>query len=443
MASPVEISTVRKLNLRLVFFLCFLHFFSWLDRANVGFAATRMNHDLKFSATVYGLGAGLFFIGYALFGVPSNLILVRVGARRWLASIMISWGIISACFTFVQGQTSFYVLRFLLGVAEAGLVPGILYYVTFWFPPAHRAKLVARVHSASMFALITMGPVTSWLMTAADGVAGIAGWRWMFLLEGIPSSILGIVTLFYLKDRPGDAAWLAPEEKAWLIESLEEGRRNAPPKQYQSVRAFISDPRLCALAVIYLFWNLGGYGIMFWLPTILKSVGKISTMQIGFLFSVPFVFAFLGLWIVPPHSDRTGERKYHMVVCNLIAFVGLGASALLGSPVLAFVFICIACFNIWGMQPIFWTLPQAFLGGVSGAVGIAFINSVGNIGGFVGPSVVGIIKDATGRFPPAVVGMALAFLISACVIGVLKVPRVTGTAPRGPSQKEAVATVDK
>ncbi|MGA3128316.1 MAG: MFS transporter [Candidatus Korobacteraceae bacterium] len=438
MASPVETSTLRKLNTRLILFLFILYFFSWIDRANVGIAALRMNQDLKFSATVYGLGAGLFFLSYALFEIPSNLIMNRVGARLWLARIMVTWGIISSCFIFVHGQTSFYVLRFLLGAAEAGFVPGVVFYLTFWFPPEYRAKSYARFLSAAMLALVTMGPISGWLMTTMNGLAGLAGWRWMFLLEGAPSVILGIVTVFYLKDRPKDAAWLTAEEKAWLTSALEEGRRNAPPKEHHSVSAFVSDPRLWALTITYFFWTLGGYGIMFWLPTILKSVGHLSATQIGLLFSLPFICAFLGMYVIAPHSDRTGERKFHMVVSMLVATVFLGASVYV-PPVLALIFICIASFAIWGMQPIFWTLPPAYLGGASGAAGIALINSFGGIGGFAGPSVVGWIKDLTGRFSLAVLAMALSFLVTACMIAALKVQRTGGTAPSGATQKEQMS----
>jgi D-galactonate transporter len=438
MASPLETSTLHKLNTRLILFLFILYFFSWIDRANVGIAALRMNQDLKFSATVYGLGAGLFFLSYALFEIPSNLIMNRVGARLWLARIMVTWGIISSCFIFVHGQTSFYVLRFLLGAAEAGFVPGVVFYLTFWFPPEHRAKSYARFLSAAMLALVTMGPISGWLMTITNGLAGLAGWRWMFLLEGGPSVILGIITVFYLKDRPADAAWLTAEEKAWLTSALEEGRRNAPPKEHHSVSAFVTDPRLWALTIIYFFWTLGGYGIMFWLPTILKSVGHLSTTQIGLLFSLPFICAFLGMYVIAPHSDRTGERKFHMVVSMLVAAIFLGASVYV-PPVLALIFICVASFTIWGMQPIFWTLPPAYLGGASGAAGIALINSFGGIGGFAGPSVVGWIKDLTGRFSLAVLAMALSFLVTACMIAALKVQRSDGAASSGVTQKEQMA----
>lgn len=427
MSSQVESVTLRKLSHRLAWFTGIVFYFSWIDRANLSIAALRMNQDLKFTATVYGLGAGLFFAGYAISQIPSNLILYRVGARRWIATIMIAWGIISACCALVQGQNSFYILRFLLGIVEAGLVPGVLYYLSTWFPADHRAKPFAIFLGFSMIALITMGPISAWLMGITNGMAGVAGWRWLFVFEGLPASILGIVTLFYLKDRPEEANWLTAEEKAWLHNALEESQRRDPPKQHASVGAFVSDRRLWALAITFFFWNFANLGIMFWLPLILKSMGNLTNTQVGLLYSLPFVFALIGLYYVGGHSDRTGERKYHIIVCALVAFVALAASTVV-PPIWAYILICIACFHIWGLQPIFWTLPAGYMAGRSAAAGIALVGSFAGVGGFVGPWVVGWIRDATGRFTLAIFAMALAFLVMACCVMAMKIQRTTPAA---------------
>ena len=422
----MERRTIQKLTRRLVYLLSISFFMCFIDRANIGIAALRMNTDLKFSATVYGLGAGLFFIAYAVFEIPSNLILHRVGARRWLARIMVTWGIISACFSFVQGPHSFYILRFLLGAAEAGFLPGVVYYLTLWFPSQHRIRPFSIFLAFPMLALIFMGPVSSWLMGVSHGLGGISGWRWMFLIEGVPTVILGIIIFFYLEDRPENAGWITAEEKSWLRDALEESRRKAPPVEHRSVGSFVSDSRIWILTFIYFLWCYGGYGIMFWLPLIMKSVGKYSNMQVGLLYSIPFICGFICIMTIGPHSDRTGERKWHIIICSLCAFVSLTASAFVASPILAFILICISAGSIWGMQPVFWALPVDYLGGKTAAAGIAMVNCVAGVGGFLGPYVVGWIKDATGKFAPAMVALATGYLVMAVVVMVIKVPRVAG-----------------
>ena len=428
-------TTIRKLNLRLVYFTSFLFFLAWLDRSNVGFAALRMSEDLKFSATVYGLGAGLFFVSYALFEVPSNLILYRVGARFWLARIMITWGIISVGFAFVQGETSFYILRFLLGVAEAGFFPGVVYYFAQWFPSEHRAKAYAILVATPMVALIVMGPVSGWLLSATDGLWGIAGWKWMFIIEGVPSIIFGIITVFYLTDRIEDATWLSGPEKSWLRNALEADKRVEPPVNFASMSAFLADGRVWVLTGIYFFWTLGGYGIIFWLPQIIKSVGGLSTVQIGFLFSIPFICALISMLIVSRHSDRTGERKMHIVVCALLGAVALAGSAYVASPIIAFALICVSAIGNYGLQPIFWTLPTSYLGGKSAAAGIAFVNCAAGVGGFCGPYLVGWIKDATGSFAPALLALAVALLIIALLTLSIRIAR------RSPALRDASGQV--
>src|ERR1700722_4101663 len=437
MAGSVVAATIGKLNRRLVYFTSFLFFLAWLDRANVGFAALRMNDDLKFSGTVYGLGAGLFFISYALFEIPSNLILYRVGPRIWLARIMITWGIISTGFAFVQGETSFYVLRFLLGAAEAGFFPGVVYYYTQWFPSEHRARAYAVLVATPMVALIVMGPISGWLLGAAAHLGGLADWKWLFIIEGVPSIVFGIVALFYLTDRPEQARWLDPAEKTWLLNALEADRRAQPPDEHPSIEAFLRDGRVWVLTAFYFLWTLGSYGVLFWLPLILKSVGGLSSFQIGLLFSIPFVCALISMLTVSRHSDRTGERKMHIVICALVGAAALLASALVASPLLAFTMLCVSAMGNYGLQAIFWTLPTSYLGGRSAAAGIALVNCGAGAGGFCCPSLRGWIKDATGSFAQALVVLAAALVVITLMTLAMKITRPT--APFGERSAEPEA----
>ncbi len=371
-----------------------------------------MNQDLKFSATVYGLGAGLFFISYALFEVPSNMFLHRMGARIWIARIMVTWGIISMGFGFVQGVHSFYILRFLLGAAEAGFFPGIIYYLTLWYPAGHRAKPYAYFLSCSMVALVLMGPLSTWLMTIMAGLGGLAGWRWMFILEGLTAFIMGIVTFFYLKDRPEQAKWLTGEEKRWLQDTLDAEHKASPLQEHESVRDFLKDKHLWVLTGTYFFWSIGNIGYLFWMPSIIKSVHSgLSNQNVGWLNSIPFIFAVIGVYVVRWFADTTGRRKFLLTYCAFTAFIALTAAAFVPSPILAFVLLCVGAFHIWGQLPLFWTLPAEYLRGISSAAAIAWVSSWGGIGSFFGPYLVGWIKDATGHFPMAIFMLAVSFMV--------------------------------
>jgi MFS transporter, ACS family, tartrate transporter len=398
----------RKLTVRLVYFAGLLFFLNYLDRVNVGFAALRMNQDLGFTASVYGFGAGVFFVSYALLEIPSNLILRRVGPRLWLARIMVTWGIISGCFAFIQGSTGFYVLRFLLGAAEAGFVPGIVLYLTFWFPAAYRARAFATFFAASQLSSIIGAPLSGWILSSAHGLGGLSGWRWMFLLEAVPSVIAGIVILFYLPDRPEQARWLMPNEKAWLREKL---AADVPSSAHRSVGAFLADIRVWTLTGIYFFYAVSVYGILFWLPQIIRSLGNLDPVEVGFLTSIPYICALISMLVVGRHSDRTGERRLHIAGCALLGGVALIASAYVGHPTWAYVLICVAAIGIWGQNGVFWTLPTSYLSGAAAAGGIAFINCVAQFGGFFGPFGVGWIKDATGTFTLALLPLAAASLL--------------------------------
>jgi ACS family tartrate transporter-like MFS transporter len=393
----LEHSVLRKVRNRLIPFLGLLYFAAFIDRVNVGFAAAQMNRDLGFSPYVYGLGAGIFFIGYALFEVPSNLILHKVGGRRWLARIMLTWALVAGAMALVKGAAGFYSLRFLLGVAEAGFFPGVVYYLTYWVPAGGRARLVGLFMTAVPISTAVGGPLSAAILRL-DGVLGLAGWQWLFLTETLPSLVLGIVTLIYLPDTPAEARWLTSEERCWLTAKLmaENSRRNA--RVGAGVLAALTNSRVLALSLCYFGLEIGLYGVILWIPQIFVHAG-ITAGRVGTVVAIPYAIAAVGMVWWCRHSDRKKERVWHIVVAALAACVGLTASAVLvDSPLLSVVSISIAAAGTFAIVPIFWTLPTALLSGAAAAGTIALINSLGNLGGFAGPFLIGWIKDATGSF---------------------------------------------
>lgn len=390
--------TLRKVALRLIPFMFVLYVVSFLDRVNVSFAALQMNEDIGLSDAAYGLGAGIFFIGYFLFEVPSNLILERVGARVWIARIMISWGIISTAMFLVTGPVSFYVLRFLLGVAEAGFFPGMILYLTYWFPARERARAVALFMTAVPIAGVIGSPLSGWLLTL-DGLAGFAGWQIMFLAEGLPAVLLGLVVLRYLPDGPEDAGWLSPEERSWLRESFDrENSIKADHGEY-TTRQALFDGRVWLLAFVYFGIVACLYGFGLWLPLIIEDFSGLGELAIGFLGAIPFFVAAVAMVLFARHSDRTGERRRHVAVPAFVATAGLVLTGLVGaSNTLQMVVLTVGALGIYSCLGTFWTLPTAFLSGTAAAAGIALVNSVGNLGGFAGPYVVGRIREATDSF---------------------------------------------
>lgn len=421
---PAKVRALRKITQRLTTFLSIIYVIAVVDRSNVGIAALQMNQDLKLSSAAFGLGAGLFFVGYAIFEIPSNLVLHRVGASLWIGRIMITWGIIACALGFTQGTYSFYALRFLLGAAEAGFLPGVVYYISLWYPALNRAKPYAIFLSCSVLGYVVVGPLSTWLMTIGGGIAGLAGWRWLFILEGAPAAIMGVVTVFYLTDYPEKAKWLKDDEKAWLRETLEAERRAEPPVEHRSVGSFLADKRLWLMVGAYFWWNLGNLGLLFWLPTILKSASKVWTNQtVGFLYSVPFICAFIGMHIMTWYTRRTGDRGSVLIFCSVVPFVALTISAFTAAPILAYSMICVAAFCIYALLPIFWTLPAEYLGGKTAAAGIAFISSWTGVGGLLGPWLVGLIKDATGKFSMAVFALAVAFLLQGCFVVAMRIKK--------------------
>ncbi|TAM60209.1 MFS transporter [bacterium] len=408
-----------------------LYVANFLDRVNVGVATLTMSKDLNLSAAAFGLGAGIFFIGYFLFEVPSNLILDKVGARLWIARIMISWGIISSATMFVHSAGMFYTLRFLLGVAEAGFFAGMILYLTYWFPAAERAKAVAGFMTAVAVAGVIGNPISG-LLLKLEGVAGLHGWQWLFLLEGIPSIILGFVVIGYLTDKPEQATWLTEAERGWLIGHLKSERDEKERRERFSLMQALVNGRVWLLALIYLGIVIGLYGFVIWLPTIIKGMlaAGTSNSAVAYLSAIPFVFAAIAMVIVGRSSDSSRERRWHVAGPAFVGALGLVVSVYLHSAVGAFIGLIFGAIGIYAALGPFWTFAPAFLTGTAAAGGIALINSIGNLGGFLGPYVVGAVKTRTGSFTDAL-GFLIAALIVAGVLALLMPHREPGTAHGG------------
>ncbi|WP_233505940.1 MFS transporter [Rhodoferax lacus] len=392
-ASSMEESVYSKVSWRLIPFLFLCYVVSYLDRVNVGFAKLQMLSDLKFSDTVYGLGAGIFFIGYFLFEVPSNIILSKVGARVWIARIMATWGVISSAMMFVTDAQMFYVLRFLLGISEAGFFPGIILYLTYWYPARRRARIIALFMTGIAFAGVIGSPLSGWIMQTMAGVNGWAGWQWLFLLEGAPSVLVGIWVLTYLDDGIRQAKWLTESEKLLLEENI---HADATDKKELTLGQVFTNGRVWLLAIIYFAFIMGLYGVGFWLPQLIKNTGVKDLVNVGLLTSIPYGVAAVVMVLMGRHSDTTGERRWHTAVMGIMGAVGLVFSAVYGdNTVVAMAALTVATAGILSTLPLFWTLPTAYLTGTAAAAGIAVINSIGNLAGFVSPFLVGAIKDAT------------------------------------------------
>ena len=415
----VEDTAYAKVTWRLIPFLFLCYVFAYLDRVNVGFAKLQMLADLRFSETIYGLGAGIFFIGYFLMEVPSNLALHRFGARKWIARIMISWGVISAAMIFVKTPTMFYILRFLLGVAEAGFFPGIILYLTYWYPASRRSKITALFMTGIPIAGVLGGPLSGWILERFHNVNGMPGWQWLFLLEAIPSLVAGIVTFFYLDDKIGDAKWLNHEEKALLERGLASESGNI---EVHSASGAFKNARVWILCACYFGIIMGLYGISFWLPTLIKASGVASAFNVGLLTMIPYGAAAIAMVMIGRSSDRTKERRWHVAVPAIVGAVGLAVSTFVPhQPALAVVALTFATVGILGALCQFWSIPPAFLGGAAAAAGIALINSVGNLAGFVSPYLVGWIKDATQSTDLGLYCVALSLIAAAAIV--LTVPK--------------------
>jgi D-galactonate transporter len=409
-----EAKTYAKVGRRLIPFLMLCYLGAYLDRVNVGFAKLQMLNELRFSETIYGMGAGIFFLGYFLFEVPSNLILHRVGARKWLARIMLTWAVISASFVFVKSPAVFYGLRFLLGVAEAGFAPGVILYMTYWFPSERRAKALSLFFMAIPLAGILGGPLSGWILHSLQGTLAMSGWKWLFLLEAVPSLVLGIVILFYLDDGIAQAKWLTDAEKAVLARNVTSD--NERKVSHISVRAFLQDRRLWLMAAIYFCVVLGQYGLTFWLPTIIRKAGVADPLWVGLFTAVPYLCAIVALPLIGASADHFRERRLHLAVPMVIAAAGFASLPLLGSVGASIVCLCIASAGILASSSQFWSLPTAMLGGVSAAAGIAAVNCFANLAGFFSPAIVGWLNDLTGNSTAGLVFISVAVTLGALLV---------------------------
>ncbi|MDW3688912.1 MFS transporter [Cupriavidus sp. CV2] len=413
-AATFESKTYAKVVRRLIPFLMLCYLGAYLDRVNVGFAKLQMLNDLRFSETIYGLGAGIFFLGYFIFEVPSNMILHKVGARNWLARIMLTWAVISASFAFVSTPTSFYMLRFLLGVAEAGFAPGVILYMTYWFPSERRAKALSMFFMAIPLAGIVGGPLSGYIMHAFHGVLDLAGWKWLFMLEALPSLFLGVAILLYLDNGIQGAKWLTQAEKALLARNV--AGDNAQKVMHVSTRAFIADRRLWLMAAIYFCVVLGQYGLTFWLPTIVRKAGVADPLWVGILTALPYLCAIIALPLVGMSADRHRERRMHLAIPMLVAAAAFATLPLLGSVAASIVCLSIAAAGILTSSSQFWALPTALLGGMSAAAGIAAVNCFANLAGFFSPAIVGWLNDLTGKSTAGLIFISVAIVLGALLV---------------------------
>jgi ACS family tartrate transporter-like MFS transporter len=411
MESEIEKRTLRRISWRIVPFIMLLYFIAYIDRVNIGFASLTMNKDLGFTASMLGFGAGIFFWGYFLFEVPSNLILNKVGARIWIARVMVTWGIISGCMAFVQGPNSFYAMRFLLGASEAGFFPGIILYLSYWFPARHRAGVTAYFMAAAPLSTALGSPISAALLEM-NGVMGLAGWQWLFVLESIPALILGVVVFFYMTDRPEQASWLKDDERAWLVSAMNQEAADKAASANHSILRGLADPRVIALALIYFGTSAGLYTLGIWAPQIIKQTG-VSTMTVGLLNAIPPTVSVIAMVLWSRHSDRTGERTWHVILACIAAATGLVIAGSADSIVGLIAALTLVNVGISCAKPPLWSMPTMFLSGAAAASGIAVINSVGNLGGFAAPAVIGWVKDQTGSFAGGLYFVAALLVLSA------------------------------
>jgi len=409
-----ESSAFAKATVRLVPFLFLCYLAAYLDRINVAFAKLQMLNDLGFDEAIYGFGASVFFIGYLLFEVPSNLLLLRVGPRRWIARIMVTWGVISAGMMLVRTPLQFYVMRFLLGVAEAGFFPAIVLYLTYWFPASRRSKVTALFMTGIPMSGVIGGPLSGWLMTQLGGAHGFAGWQWLFLLEGVPTIVFGVIAFFYLDDKVQDANWLSGTQKAAIEQKLKD---ETPKGALHSALDGLLNPKILLVSGIYFFYTMGLYGVSFWLPTLIKSSGVSDPLNVGLLSAIPYAAGAVAMIVVSQSSDRTGERRWHLIVPGLVGAFGLAMSVgCANSTVLAMIGLTIGTMGVMTTISQFWVLPPAFLGGAAAAAGLALANSVGSISGVVSPSLIGLIKNATGSAGAGVLILSGSLLIGGALV---------------------------
>lgn len=416
--STATAATYRKIAWRLLPFLVFLFVLAWIDRVNVGFAKLAMLDDLGFSEAVYGLGAGIFFIGYFLFEVPSNLLLEKIGARRTLARITILWGLTSVAMAYVESPMSFYVLRFLLGAFEAGFFPGVVLYLTYWFPAAQRARINGMFMTSFAIAGVVGGPIAGFIMSRMVGVGSLANWQWLFIIEGIPSVLAGIAVLRYLPEKPAQAKWLTQAERDHVSQVI--AREDAAPEKHSDLKSLVRNPKVWLCALVYFCIVSGNATIAFWTPSVIKSLGIDNNMTIGLLAAIPFIIGTLAMVWNGHHSDQTGERRAHCAIAALLAGLGLIATGLcLGNATLALIALTVAAAGILAAFPVFWSIPGAFLAGTAAAGGIALINCIGNLAGFVAPYMIGFLRTLTGSLSAGLYFVAALEILAAVMVFLL------------------------
>ncbi len=413
-AAPADLdATYKKVFWRIMPFLMLCYVVAYLDRVNVGFAKLQMSQDLAFSETVFGLGAGIFFVGYFLFELPSNMLMHRIGAKIWIARIMITWGLLSAAFAFVKTPTQFYVLRFLLGLAEAGFYPGVILYLTYWFPSHRRAKIIAVFMSAIPVSGIFGNPLSGWIMSQFQGSSGFHGWQWMFMIEAVPAVLVGVATLFYLDNGIAQARWLTSREKQMLTDEID-AQPHLQSKERHSLRMVFSDPRMWWMSLIYFAFVTGQYGLTFWMPTLVKSTGIQDPLMIGLLSAIPFAVAIVVMNLFGHSADRRRERRWHLIIPAAMGAVGFSVAAMFQhNTAVSIVFLSLAAGGVLTCAPLFWSLPTAFMAGSAAAAGIAIINSVGNLAGFASPYMIGYLRDATHSTSAGMYMLAVMLVIGA------------------------------
>ncbi|OWV97976.1 MFS transporter [Rhizobium sp. R693] len=417
----VEKQLISKITWRLMPFLGILYLIAYIDRQNVSFAKLDMVGALGMSEYAYGLGASLFFVGYFIFEVPSNLLLDKFGASKWFARILVSWGAVTIALAYTQNATMFYILRFLLGACEAGFFPGVLYLLTLWYPSAYRGTMVGLFMIFSAIANALGAPLGGVLLDL-DGLYGIAGWQWVFIATGIPAVIAGVVTLLYLADRPDDAPFLSHAEKTWLKDRLAKENAGMEASSGDGFKALIN-PRVLLMSLCYVGFPLAAYGLSYWLPTIVKGFGVSNTTN-GLLNIIPWVLVAVALYAVPAAADRAASKTPYIVIPALVGAICLVLSAIIPNHTMQFLFLCMAAAGIFAGQPVFWSLPSRFLRGAGAAAGLAAINSVGNLGGFIAQNVVPWIKDTTGSTIAPM--FFLAFCLALAAVLVLIVGQILG-----------------
>jgi len=416
LSAPTDV--YRKIAWRIMPLVVICYIGAYLDRVNVGFAKLKMLQDLGMSDAVYGLGAGIFFIGYFIFEVPSNLILHKVGARRWIARIMVTWAVISAATLFVRTPSQFYLARFLLGLAEAGFSPGVMLYLTYWFPSKKRASALAIYYIAIPLAGVIGGPLSGWILDAFSASPVMRAWQWLFLIEAIPTFVIGVFVYFFMVDRPDQAPWLSERERVEVAEALR--REDAGKVVHTNSLAFLSDLRIWKLAAIYFMTIIGLYGITFWLPSIVKDSGVSSMSAIGWLSAIPYLVSIVAILLTGVSADRTRARRLHFALAMAIGAVGLALSGYVGhNPAAAVLWLSVATAGMLSGLSLFWGVPSSFLAGTSAAAGIAAINCIGNLAGFVSNYLIGWLNVLTGKPALALYAVAVAMLIAAAMIYII------------------------